>query len=48
MSATSQIHVEIEELVLQGLDSKSISEKLNVPVDWVHAVEDDLESEFAN
>ena len=33
---------ELEELVLQGIDAQTIAKKLNVPVEWVHVVEDDL------
>ena len=33
---------ELEELVLQGIDAQTIAKKLNVPVEWVHVVEDGL------
>ena len=38
----------LEELVLQGVDAQSIAEKLNVPIEWVHVIEDDIDAEFAN
>lgn len=48
MSKMSQIYIQIEELVLCGLDAESISKQLDVPIGWVHSIEDDLESDFAN
>ena len=48
MSKMSQIHARIEELVLQGIDAETISNKLDIPIDWIHAIEDELESDFAN
>lgn len=38
----------IQELVLQGVDAQSIAEKLNIPIEWVHVIEDDIDAEFAN
>lgn len=39
---------ELEELVLRGIDAQTIAEKLNIPVELVHVVEDSVDAEFAN
>lgn len=48
MSKMFNILAAIEELVAQGFDAQAIAEKLNIPVDWVHVVEDSIDAEFAN
>ena len=43
MSRMSEIHMEIESLVLEGrLSNVEISKILNVPLDWVESVEESL------
>jgi len=48
MSAMNQMHLQIQELIIQGLDAQTISTRLNVPIEWVYAVEDVIEPDFAN
>ena len=42
MSKMGQLYMEVEEMLIRGLEPFSISSKLNVPLDLVLNVEEDL------
>lgn len=41
MSKMSEMSLEIQERLANGEEPRSIANSLNIPVNWVHAVEDD-------
>lgn len=48
MSKMSQIHMEISDQLLQGIDPRKIARTLSVPTDWVFAVEANLDQDADN
>lgn len=45
MSIMSDLIIEIQELVLEGIPTYAIATALNVPIDWVHDIKTVMEPE---
>jgi hypothetical protein len=45
MSKMSELHIEIQELLMDGVRPSIIAQELNIPVTWVYPVMIDLQNE---
>jgi len=44
MSSMSDLIIEIQELLMDGIPSLAIATALNVPADWVHEIKEVMEA----
>lgn len=44
MSNMSELAIDIEEMLLDGIYPTAIARELNIPMDWVYAVQANMES----